>query len=226
MDPLYPDEKLVDATGVHIDSVRKLSAWGAIKPAGGGRGRKNIRYWDRKTILRVARVGAIIRAGYSLRLSHTLACMFVVEHLFNIIDPEVLKRNAGDVRGWFDQNHLLSGNEDSDLKLVVANARLVFNACGSDLAGAAAVGMLSNDQSTCSGWFKISEHVGAASIVDPASLSWKFVPDMSVDGWREQLLNPVSICSINLSLATRIAMRRLLGLPIRFASPTQEQNHE
>jgi hypothetical protein len=55
----------------------------------------------------------------------------------------------------------------------------------------------------------------------PAKLSWKHQPELAADPAQQEaadiLQHPISVNAINLSLAARVAMRRLLGIPVFFS---------
>lgn len=86
----YTDEQVTTATRLHVDNLRKLITWGAVKPlqAGGGRGR--VRMWSTRQALRISVTAQFVEAGFSLQMAHTLTYCLPLDDLLYVYDPEVL----------------------------------------------------------------------------------------------------------------------------------------
>lgn len=244
---LYTDDQVVDATGLHIDNVRKLVTWGAVRPAKGGRGRGNVRQWDGRTARRIARVAAIVESGMSLRMAHTLTYLQVLDEDFDKIDPfwfHGLDKGRLDdgitfaeKYGWFDASKPLSPSEDTDRVLDIVNGRIIsldFSPIRDVHGAIVPIGFLTKDRSKFRTWLNFSEWSDHPSIpgrpkwqmrdgheeIDPSSLAWEYAEAADVEaheaGHYDQFLNPTSLLRINLSFACRVAMRKLLGIPVFF----------
>jgi hypothetical protein len=234
-DKLFTDEQLVEATGLHIDNVRKLVTWGAVSPAKGGRGRGNIRYWYASTVRYVARVAALFDAGLSLQMAHTINFLQMLDVVYDFADPEILAMNNGDTEGWFDPTKPLSEADDLDLCIYVVNGRYVFSGTrDEDIPSPDAELMNSRTlYKTSTDFHRISEFNGnrlakwqrrdGSNFVNPDSLAWEYDPQLNYEGWLDHYHNPISIQRINLSFATRVAMRKLLGIPVFFSPASSSE---
>ncbi len=88
--PKYSDKQVLAATGLPIDSLRRLITWGAVRPvqAGGGRGR--VRLWTTGQALRMSVTSQLAAAGFSLQMAHTLAYCVPISNLTLLFEPEAL----------------------------------------------------------------------------------------------------------------------------------------
>lgn len=244
---LYSDDELLKATGLHIDNVRKLVTWGAVRPAKGGRGRGRVRMWYAHTVRHIACVAALVNAGLSLKIAHTLVYLDVLGHIFfDIIDPETLAMNAGDKEGWFDPERPLDPHDDHDFRLIIADGRYVFIRSYNEPI---AKGIIANgrfrsnvDFGQMIGSGELDENGKPINLrpiweriapgrceIDPGSLAWEYDPSLRDDAaidWQTAFDAAVSITTVNLSLACKIAMRRLLGIPVFFVSPKSPAEDE
>lgn len=236
---LYSDDQLLDATGLHIDNVRKLVTWGAVRPAKGGRGRGNVRMWTASTVRHVACIAALTDAGMSLKMAHTVVYLDVVgDVFFDIIDPTTLAMNAGDRHGWFDPERPLKTLERGDFRLAIADGKYVFF---HSVAAKKPIpkGILEENGTIFRTFVDFAHYSGVPGAdgrlerlqpkwepvpgfveVDPGSLAWVYDPSLDsndVIDWRLAFDAAVSMTTVNLSLACKIAMRRLLKLPVFFA---------
>lgn len=221
MGELYSDQQMEAATGLPQIHVRRLIAWGAVRPAKGGKG--VIRQWDRSAIRHVACVKALYAAGLSLPLAHTLRMLTPAEFLIDIIDPDAVV-SAAAKRRWFNPQRPLRMMEPSDTIIRIVDGYSIFWTLGKEKSRL--VGKLSADRST----FYSALDYSKFDDCNPASLSWEHHPELAEDEAQtapaESLLHPVSISEINLGLAVRIAMRRLLKIPVFFARPAKpDQRH-
>jgi hypothetical protein len=93
-DTLFTDEQLTGACGLHLDNLRRLITWGAVKPvqAGGGRGR--VRLWSFQQAMRVAVTAEFFEAGFSLQMAHTLTYCLPLDDMLRLFDPEFIERYA------------------------------------------------------------------------------------------------------------------------------------
>lgn len=237
----YSDDDLFRATGLHKDSVRKLIYWGAARPVSSKKG--VIRAWNRRTIRRIARISALVNAGLSLRLAHTLSYLFILDERFDYIDPEAPPEEAGltwhQLFGWFDSDHPLSAKEHSDMFLIIVNGDSVFyqlsnllddNSSPDDERQHVMVGRIDGHKFITGydfaqyGLHKLKpeslrpkwEPIPGHHEIAPESLSWVFVPDMTSELENDDFRHPISMLRVNLSFACRLAMRRLLNIPVFF----------
>jgi hypothetical protein len=86
------DEQVTDATGLHVDNLRKLITWGAIKPVQGGGGRGRVRKWTTRQALRIAVTAQFVEAGFSLQMAHTITYCLPLDDLLYVYDPELLEK--------------------------------------------------------------------------------------------------------------------------------------
>jgi DNA-binding transcriptional MerR regulator len=89
--PLYSDQQVIAATGMPVDSLRRLITWGAVKPAQSGGGRGRVRLWTTRQVLRISTTAQFADAGFSLQMAHTLTYCFPLDHLVTLYDPENLR---------------------------------------------------------------------------------------------------------------------------------------
>jgi hypothetical protein len=211
-DSHYTDAEMESATGLPLIHVRRLITWGAVSPAKGGKG--VVRQWDRFAIRHIACVNALYVAGLSLPMAHTLGMLMPLRFVIDIIDPEAdvgaKKRNR-----WFDPQTALRALEKGDIVVLIANGYSIFWALGNGKPRF--VGKLSADRSVFLSALDHSEF----DECNPASLSWEYQPELAADPAQQEaadiLQHPVSVNTINLGLAARVAMRRLLGIPVFFS---------
>lgn len=239
---LYTDDQLLVATGLHIDNVRKLVTWGAVRPIKGGRGRGRVRMWGAHTVRHIACVAAVVNAGQSLKIAHTLVYLDVLSDLFiDMIDPKNLTLNVGDKYEWFNPRTPLE-HGDHDFRLIIADGRYVFiHSYNEPIAkGILADGCFrsnvdfgqivgSDENGKPINLRPFWEIAPGRCEIDPGSLAWEYDPSLRDDpaiDWQRVLDAAVSITTVNLSLACKIAMRRLLGIPVFFASPKSSAEHE
>jgi hypothetical protein len=211
-DSKYSDAELEAATGLPLLHVRRLITWGAVTPARGGTG--VIRQWDRHAVRHIACVNALYSAGLSLPMAHTLGTLTLLRMFIDFIDPEA-DTPAIAKRGWFDPQRPLRALEKGDTVVMIVGGYSVFWRLGKQKPHL--VGKLSADRSV---FYSVIDY----SVIiecDPASLSWEHQPELAEEPVQAEaagiLKHPVSINTINLSLAVRIAMRRLLKIPVYFA---------
>ena len=210
-DSHYTDAEMEAATGLPLIHVRRLITWGAVSLAKGGKG--VVRQWDRFEIRHVACVNALYVAGLSLPMAHTLAMLTPVRFI-DIIDPEA-HIPAKTRKRWFDPQTALRAREKGDTVLLIADGYSIFWTLGKRKP--LFVGKLSADRSTFLSAVDHSEF----DECNPASLSWEYQPELAADPAQQEaadiLQHPVSVNTINLSLAAKVAMRRLLGIPVFFS---------
>jgi hypothetical protein len=211
-DSYYTDAEMESATGLPIFHVRRLITWGAVSPAKGGKG--VVRQWDRHAIRHIACVNALYVAGLSLPMAHTLGMLTPVRFVIDIIDPEAGIR-ANMRKRWFDPQTALRALEKSDSVVLIADGYSIFWTLGKSERHF--VGKLSADRSA----FLSALDYSKFAECNPASLSWEYQPELAADPAQQKaadvLQHPVSVNTINLSLAARVAMRRLLGIPVFFS---------
>jgi len=121
----YSDDAVTRATGLHVDNLRRLITWGAIRPVSPGGGRGRVREWTTRQALRISVTAQFVETGFSLKMAHTLTYCLPLDDLLYVYDPEFLERmldadgrTQADTRlfkqlthpeppgAWPDQNHL------------------------------------------------------------------------------------------------------------------------
>jgi hypothetical protein len=208
-DSHYTDAEMESATGLPLIHVRRLITWGAVSLAKGGKG--TVRRWDRSAIRHIACVNALYIAGLSLPMAHTLGMLTPVR-LIDIFDPEAHIRAKN---RWFDPQKALRAREKGDTVVLIADGYSIFWTLGKGKPSF--VGKLSADRSTFLSAVDHSEF----DECNPDSLSWEYQPELAEDPAQQEaadiLQHPVSVNTINLGLAARVAMRRLLGIPVFFS---------
>ena len=211
-DSYYTDAELESATGLPLIHVRRLITWGAVSPAKGGKG--VVRQWDQHAIRHIACVKALYVAGLSLPMAHTLGMLMPMRVAIDMIDPRAVIRASAKKR-WFDPQTALQALEKSDTGVLIADGYSIFWTLGK--RDPLFVGKLSSDRSA----FLSALDYSKIDACNPASLSWEHQPELAADPAQQQaadvLQHPVSVNTINLSLAARVAMRRLLGIPVFFS---------
>lgn len=85
--PLYTDEKVILATGLPLDALRRLITWGAVRPAQSGGGRGRVRLWTTRQALRISATTQFAAAGFSLQMAHTLTYCLPLDSLVTLYDP-------------------------------------------------------------------------------------------------------------------------------------------
>jgi len=97
--PTYTDQQVIAATGMPVDSLRRLITWGAVRPAQAGGGRGRVRLWTTRQALRISVTAQFGAAGYSLQMAHTLAYCVPLDSTLSIYDPEMLVAIVPEERG-------------------------------------------------------------------------------------------------------------------------------
>lgn len=88
---LFTDEQVTNACGLHVDNLRRLITWGAVKPAQAGGGRGRVRLWNFNQAMHVAATAEFFEAGFSLQMAHTLAYSLPLDDMLRLYDPEFIK---------------------------------------------------------------------------------------------------------------------------------------
>lgn len=188
----YTDAQIIEATGLPERQLRLLITWKGAVPEIGGKG--VVRRWNATTVRYVARVAALYRAGLSLPVANSIIAELRGDANFDDIDPDQAHTETS--RSWFDPEQPLRV-ESRDAILGIAEGGLVVLM---DDVGTRLIGRLNSDRS-------FFEHI-----------KWHSMKAVRESGneWEQQLLGATSMLRINLSLACRIAMRRLLGIEVYF----------
>jgi hypothetical protein len=211
-DSHYTDAELESAVDLPLLHVRRLITWGAVSPAKGGKG--VVRKWDRFAIRHIACVNALYVAGLSLPMAHTLGMLTPFRFIIDIIDPKA-DIGAKLRNRWFDPQTALRALEKGDAVVLIANGYSIFSKLGDRKP--IFIGKLSADRSV----FRTALRHSEFDECNPASLSWEYQPELAADPAAQEaadiLQHPVSVNTINLSLAAKVAMRRLLGIPVFFS---------
>lgn len=90
----YTDEEVTSACGLHLDNLRRLITWRAIKPAQSGGGRGRIRRWSIGQVMRIAVTAEFARVGLSLRLAHTLTYCLPLDDMLKPYDPAFIEEHV------------------------------------------------------------------------------------------------------------------------------------
>jgi hypothetical protein len=245
-DRTFNDEQLTSGCDMHIDNLRQLITWKAVIPyqRGGGRGR--IRLWTMTHVHRVSMTASIFNAGFSLRMAHTLAYLIMMDELLCLYDPLNLEMNGGDRSGWFDPNKPRVEPDEDDWYLDVVNGRFVYLDIGSDpeqVRQPMVYGELNRDRTILKSMIDFAHYSGPVDTdpanvvdtkyltetrpkwerfwmptpeVDPSSLAWKYEPNLDEDLANDLFTRPKSKQVINLTLGLRVAVRRVLDLPVDY----------
>lgn len=222
---LFPDRDWSRAIRMHVDNVKKLITWGAVRPAIGGKGVD--RQWAAETVLRAARIEALFNAGLSLRVSHTIVALFPVSHDFHRIEsPRFGIFIDGDHWKVFDGREPLAVQLHDDWHLAIDDERLVTFRRADNPAGRAILGRLSPDRSIVLSsykpddgspqWRRNGVHLPRMMPWADGSLAWQKVELDEQAEWSRRDAPIISATTVNLSLACRIAIRRLLDIPVFF----------
>lgn len=91
LDDTYTDDQVTAATGLHVDNLRKLITWGAVRPAQAGGGRGRVRKWTTRQALRIAVTAQFVSAGFSLQMAHTLTYCLPLDDLLHVYDPAKMR---------------------------------------------------------------------------------------------------------------------------------------
>jgi hypothetical protein len=97
--PRYTDQQVIAATGLPLDSLRRLITWGAVRPAQAGGGRGRVRLWTTRQALRISVTAQFADAGYSLQMAHTLTYCVPLDGVLSLYDPETLSTIVPELRG-------------------------------------------------------------------------------------------------------------------------------
>lgn len=101
---MFTDEQVTNACSLHIDNLRRLITWGAVKPVQGGGGRGRVRKWTARQALRISVTAQFVEAGFSLQMGHTLTYCLPLDDLLYFYDPDIIrtlmkgKRDSGALR--------------------------------------------------------------------------------------------------------------------------------
>ncbi len=242
-DRTYTDEQVTSACDFHVDNLRQLITWRAIVPAQKGGGRGRVRLWTMSDVQRISTIASIFNAGFSLKMAHTLSYLIPVsDFIIGIFDPMVLEMNGGDRGEWFDPNKPKVGPIDIDLYIIVNNRQYVtlvtkgcvdhFGELNKDLT----LYKTSEDFSRCQGPISVIpeylvhikderylkeryakwEDAFRGELIDPKSLAWEHDPNIDIKNSISVFSRPLTRIQINLTLGVRIAVRKVLGLPVDY----------
>jgi hypothetical protein len=98
-DTVFTDDQVTSACNLHIDNLRRLITWGAVKPiqAGGGRGR--VRKWTARQGLRISVTAQFVEAGFSLQMAHTLTYCLPLDDFLYVYEPDFIRSHLKGRRG-------------------------------------------------------------------------------------------------------------------------------
>jgi hypothetical protein len=101
---IFTDEEVTSACNLHIDNLRRLITWGAVKPVQSGGGRGRVRKWTARQVLRISVTAQFFEAGFSLQMAHTFTYCLPLDDLLYVYDPDMIhmhlkrKRDPGSLR--------------------------------------------------------------------------------------------------------------------------------
>jgi hypothetical protein len=87
----FTDAEITAACGLHVDNLRKLITWGAVRPVQSGGGRGRVRLWTLKQAMRIAVTAQFVEANFSLQMAHTLSYCLPFDDILQFFDPDFLK---------------------------------------------------------------------------------------------------------------------------------------
>jgi hypothetical protein len=88
------DEQVTTACNLHIDNLRRLITWGAVKPVQSGGGRGRVRLWSLPQAMRIALTAEFFEAGFSLQMAHTLTYCLPFDDMLALYDPKFLSEKV------------------------------------------------------------------------------------------------------------------------------------
>ncbi len=97
-DTVFTDDQVTSACNLHLDNLRRLITWGAVKPiqAGGGRGR--VRKWTARQGLRISVTAQFVEAGFSLQMAHTLTYCLPLDDFLYVYEPDFIRSHLKERR--------------------------------------------------------------------------------------------------------------------------------
>ena len=193
---LLDDEQFCRAVSLHIQNVRKLATWGAVKPAtAGGGGRGKVRMWNLDDVSQVGMISAAFHAGFSLRMAHSLVYKVVVD------EQEWHRKTGGRPQDWFSEDADKNGRTWRYRHIFVVDGKYCF--AGEQHCDyrdqkslmPMPLGLLSEDRTllyTFFDYLKYRKHRGqpapiwdltnsGESQIDPESLAWEYASHLRID---------------------------------------------
>jgi hypothetical protein len=89
---VFTDEQVTNACNLHIDNLRRLITWGAVRPVQSGGGRGRVRQWTARQALRISVTAQFVEAGFSLQMSHTITYCLPLDDLLYAYDPGIIRK--------------------------------------------------------------------------------------------------------------------------------------
>ena len=121
----FTDAQIEEACGLHVDNLRRLITWRAVRPvqAGGGRGR--VRLWSLRQALQIAVTAEFFHAGFSLQMAHTLAYCLPIHGLLDLYEAAEDLRDAAGMRHLFDPDKI---NPTAEIggDVVILNRKYIY----------------------------------------------------------------------------------------------------
>lgn len=241
----FTDQQVTAACDLHLDNLRKLITWRAVIPIVGGGGRGKTRKWSLMRANRITVIATIFNAGFSLRMAHTITYCAPLDRLFFALNPSALTGGAIKKEGWLDPDNSKIRVNPQDWYLDIANGQFVY-VRGPDLLwcigriGDHGTRFISNepvhaayskDRVTPEHWedypqafqtlqkrnlAKWENPFSPEDRINPDSLAYSYDPDLDHELAERAHANPRSLTTINISLSVRIALRKLLQLPVEY----------
>jgi len=83
----FTDDDVTAACNLHVDNLRRLITWRAVRPIQSGGGRGKVRLWSLRQAQRIAVTALFANSGMSLRMAHTLAHCLPIDDMLLIHQP-------------------------------------------------------------------------------------------------------------------------------------------
>lgn len=87
----FTDEQVTTACNLHIDNLRRLITWGAVRPVQPGGGRGRVRKWTARQGLRISVTAQFVEAGFSLQMAHTLTYCLPLDDFLYVYEPDFIR---------------------------------------------------------------------------------------------------------------------------------------
>lgn len=227
----FTDGEVTKACNLHVDNLRKLITWRAVRPEQGGGGRGKVRLWSLKQAQRIAVTALITNAGLSLRMAHTLAHCLPLDDMLQAFDPDFISTIEDEeprarLMAVFEEMPLQI-QDDYDLvgHIKIVEGRYVFaDVLGDDDT---AFGEIDKERNVyLAYWDPFSSYYGTVSQggrkkaspgaleVDRSSLLVENIGNRPKASKYVEVEDASYLTQINLNVGLCLATRRLLNLPI------------
>ena len=217
----FTDEQVTEVCKLYLDNLRELITWKAVLPVQRGGGRGRVRLWSLEHVQRIAAIAAIFNSGFSLRIAHTIGTLVMTSF-------DEMFQGQCEVGDWLNPDQYATIVHRGDFFINIIDDQVIALTFGNRTYGAAFIGLFDRQTPKITGVInleldfpgKVAER-GEAPGFDTVNLkTLAYVHDPDADTrllpLDDYLKCPVSLISINVSLAARIACRKALGLPVSY----------